>query len=75
MESNLGVGSNLMIVYEGQEDREYRYIPGDYIGRIYPQYIDSRAIEKYLSRKQINELRQYLVCHKCHKPCAGTCEL
>ena len=75
MRSSIGIASNLMIVAEGKEDREYRYIPGDYVGRIYPQYIDSRTIDKYLSKKQIIEFRQYLACHKCHKPCAGTCEL
>jgi len=75
MEPNLTVTSNLMIVVEGQDDREYRYVPGDYIGQIYPNFIDSRNIDKYLTKKQIIEFRQYLICHKCHKPCAGTCDL
>ncbi len=73
MKSNLAISSNLMIVVEGQEDREYRFIPGDYVGKIYPHFIDSRSIDKYLTKKQVLELRQYLVCRRCHKPCAGTC--
>lgn len=69
--SDLMIKSNLMI-----ETRkpEYRYIPGDYVGQIYREIIDARSIERKLTKKQIIELEQYLVCTKCRKPCAGTCE-
>jgi hypothetical protein len=73
MKSNLSVKSNLML--DDDERRpQYRYIPGDYVGEIYPQFVDVRVYESVLSKQQIIELEQYLVCVRCHRPCAGTCD-
>jgi hypothetical protein len=71
--SNLRILSNIMI-----DDTEHKplqkYIPGDYIGQIYPCYIDVRAIDTCLTSKQIIELKQYLVCLRCRNTCSGTCD-
>jgi hypothetical protein len=72
MNSNLSVKSNLMLDDE-QHRPQYRYIPGDYIGKIYRQLVDVRVYESALTKQQIIELEQYLVCVRCHRPCAGTC--
>lgn len=71
MKSALNLRSNLMLW-----DREphHQHLPGDYVGQIYPDYIDKRAMDRYLTERQILELKQYLVCLKCGRPCAGTCE-
>lgn len=69
--SDLMIKSNLMIE---TRQPEYRYIPGDYVGQIYREKIDSRVIERELTKEQIMEHKQYLVCTICKKPCAGTCE-
>ena len=69
--SNLMIKSNLMIE---TRQPEYHYIPGDYVGQIYREKVDSRSIERELTRMQRIEYDQYNVCTKCKKPCSGTCE-
>jgi len=73
MNPNLAIRSNLMIDNEPHKP-EYRYLPGDYIGQIYPEKIDSRVIERELSKQQLIEHDQYLECLICKRPCAGTCK-
>jgi hypothetical protein len=72
MKPNLAAKSNLMLDDDDHRP-QYRYIPGDYVGRIYPQLVDVRVYESALTKQQIVELEQYLVCVRCHRPCAGTC--
>jgi len=71
--SNISIRSNLII-----DDHAYqpvsKYIPGDYVGEIYPELIDRRNIERNLSKSQQIEHEQYLVCLLCNSPCAGTCQ-
>lgn len=69
--SNLNIRSNLMII---DNQPEYKYIPGDFIGHIYREKIDSRAREQELTKQQCIEYEQYLICLICKMPCAGTCE-
>ncbi len=73
MNANLYISSNLMID-DDEHKPEYRFIPGDYVGAIYPVVVDSRNVERDLSKRQRIELEQYLVCLICRQPCAGTCE-
>ena len=72
MKSNLHIKSNL-IIDDDEHKHVYKYLPGDYIGQIYPEKIDGRVIERQLSKQQIIEHEQYLECLICRKPCAGTC--
>ena len=72
MKSNLSVLSNLMIDDKDHKP-EYKFLPGDYVGRIYQHYVDVQAMNQFLTPKQIVELKQYLPCLKCGRTCAGTC--
>jgi hypothetical protein len=73
MKSNLSVNSNLMI--DDYEHREmYKFIPGDLISKIYPEYADPANRHNFLRKEQIVEMMQYLECQICHKPCAGNCK-
>lgn len=72
MKSNLSVGSNLMLDDMTHEPK-HRYLPGDFVVQVYPNFRDARFIEKYLTARQLVEYRQYLVCIRCRRPCAGTC--
>lgn len=72
MKSNITIPSNLM-PDSPEYKPEYRYVPGDYVGRIYPSVVDVRSVRDYLSPQQVVELEQYLVCGRCGKTCAGTC--
>jgi hypothetical protein len=72
MESNLAVRSNLMLDDEAHSP-QHRYIPGDYMRAIYPELTDVRLYETALTRTQIIEMKQYLVCLRCRRPCAGMC--
>jgi hypothetical protein len=72
MKSNLSVRSNLMV--DNDKEPKYRYLPGDFIGQVYPDFLDSRIIEECLTECQLREYWQYLVCRLCRRPCAGTCE-
>ena len=72
MNSNLAVRSNLML--EDEEHKlQYRYLPGDFVKMVYPELADVRTYEATMSREQIIEMRQYLICILCRRPCAGTC--
>jgi hypothetical protein len=73
MNSNLAVRSNLMLDDE-QHKLQYRYLPGDFVKMVYPELSDVRVYEATLTEQQITEMRQYLVCIRCRRPCAGTCE-
>lgn len=72
MESSLDVQSNL-VVDDDLHTPVHRYMPGDFIGQIYPDKVDARVIHRELTTKQIREYEQYLVCTICGRPCAGTC--
>ena len=73
MNSNVAVRSNLML-YDEEHKPQHRYIPGDYVGQIYPDLTDTRVFEKELTPVQLMEMRQYLICMRCQRPCAGSCE-
>jgi len=69
---NIAVNSNLM-PDEHQFRPEYRFVPGDLVAQIYRNLADVRVAESALSQNQLKELRQYLICLRCGRPCAGTC--
>lgn len=72
MTSNLLVKSNLML--DDNEHRpQYRFIPGDYVRKIYPELADNQVSETELSKQQRIEWDQYLDCARCRRRCAGTC--
>lgn len=71
MSSDLTVSSNLMLD-DAEHKPEYRFLPGDYVGKIYPDTVDVRS--NALSEQQMVELKMYLVCLRCGRTCAGTCE-
>jgi hypothetical protein len=72
MSSNLSVASNLML-----DDEDHRpqchYLPGDFVTQVYSHMGDVRVMDRFLTKQQIIEHRQYLVCIRCGRPCAGTC--
>jgi len=72
MDSNLTVRSNLMLDDDAHREK-HRYLPGDFVGQVYPYMTDNRVYSIYLTRQQIMELQQYLPCQRCGRPCAGTC--
>jgi hypothetical protein len=72
MTSNLSVRSNLMLDDEKHKP-QHRYLPGDFVKEVYPDLVDTRIYLQELTKVQIIELQQYLVCIRCHRPCAGTC--
>lgn len=74
MESNLSVRSNLMLDDKAHEPK-YRYLPGDFVTEVYRElgFTDPAMKEKVLTQQQLIESRQYLVCMRCRRPCAGTC--
>ncbi len=74
MKSNLSIKSNLMIDDDIHKP-EYRFLPGDFVGQIYPGKIHVERIERELTRLQLIEFEQYLVCCVCKKSCAGTCSI
>lgn len=73
MKSSLNVQSNL-VVDDDLRKPVHKYIPGDFVGQVYPGKVDLRVIHRELTAKQIREYEQYLVCTICGRPCAGTCE-
>lgn len=72
MQSNLAVRSNLMLD-DGEHMPQHRYIPGDFMKLVYPFLADVRIYNEAMTEEQIIEMRQYLVCILCRRPCAGTC--
>jgi hypothetical protein len=72
MQSNLAVRANLMLD-DAEHRPQHRYIPGDFMRLVYPDLTDVRVFQGTMSEKQIIEMRQYLICVLCRRPCAGTC--
>jgi len=72
MIANLNISSNLMIDDNEHRDK-YKYIPGDLVSAIYPEYADPAIRQRFLRKEQIVELNQYLVCQVCGLHCAGNC--
>ena len=64
--------SNLM-VDDDQHKPTYKFMPGDYVALVFPEFRDKRTWSD-LSAQQIIELTQYVVCSKCNRACAGTCD-
>lgn len=77
--SNVTLKSNLM-AKERLRPREerYRYMPGDLVFQMYKEHgypsLSGVLLEQNLTKKQLNEYRQKLICQKCRRACAGTCE-
>jgi hypothetical protein len=71
---NIQVSSNLMIDDE-QHRPHYRFLPGDFVGEIYPALVDNRVWERELTPMQRMEFTQYIVCVRCRRTCAGTCSI
>lgn len=71
-ESDLLLFSNLM-VEDAQHTPKFKYMPGDYVKLVFPEYRDKRNWNN-LSDRQITELMKYVVCASCNRPCAGTCQ-
>jgi len=70
--SELTLYSNLMLE-DAQHLPKYKFMPGDYVKLVYPEFRDKRNWHN-LSSRQISELTHYIVCARCHRACAGTCE-
>ena len=70
--SELILFSNLMID-DDQHKPAYKFMPGDYVALVFPEFRDKRTWSN-LSTQQITELTQYVVCSKCGRACAGTCD-
>jgi hypothetical protein len=70
--SKLMIFSNLMLD-DDQHMPKHKYMPGDYLPLVYKEFRDKRTWEN-LSERQIAEATQYIVCGKCNRTCAGTCE-
>jgi hypothetical protein len=70
--SQLTLFSNLMLD-DQQHKPTYKYMPGDYLPLVFPEFRDKRSWNN-LSWQQIHELTVYVVCGKCNRACAGTCE-
>ena len=72
MNSQLMLYSNLMV--DDDEHRPaYRFMPGDYLPIVFPEFRDVQK-RNALTPQQLVELDQYLVCVRCGRKCAGTCE-
>lgn len=70
--SDLRLFSNLMLDDEHHKP-EYKYMPGDYVKVVCPEFRDKRTWVD-LSSQQIAELLFYVVCARCNRACAGTCQ-
>jgi hypothetical protein len=71
--ANVDVQSNVMLVPE-RRAHEIKSLPGDLAFNIYGKWWPSPAVVRQaLTAEQWREYKQYLVCHLCHRPCAGTC--
>lgn len=62
------------MIVQSNASNEYKYLPGDFVKEVYPEYATPEVMHTYLSELQIVELKQYLVCYRCKKACAGGCE-
>jgi len=77
--SNVTIKSNLMAKERVRlREPQYRYMPGDLVFQIYKVHglpnLSGELLEQTLTKKQLNEHRQKLICRRCHRACAGTCE-
>lgn len=70
--SNISCRSNLVLDDHAFQP-VYKFIPGDFVGEIYPELVDRRNLAGNLSKCQQIEHEQYLTCLLCNSPCAGTC--
>ena len=73
MKSQLMVQSNLML----DDDRhkpDSRWIPGDLLGELYPEYRNPESIHLWMTRQQEHEYRRYLPCIKCGRPYGCSCQ-
>jgi hypothetical protein len=70
--SKLMLFSNLMLDDEKHAPK-YKYMPGDYVPLVFREFRDKRTWTN-LSARQIAELTKYIVCARCNRACAGTCE-
>ena len=83
MEYNLTLRSNLMIDDNEHAD-VYLYQPGDLVLQIsrgpegWPYSVkanpNAKDMKGALREEQWIEMHQYLICNRCKRPCAGTCE-
>lgn len=73
---NVSVVPNVMVVpIPSDSAKEIAALPGDFAMLVYKKLWPDLQIQyKMLSRKQMQEYLQYLVCMLCNKPCAGLCE-
>lgn len=77
--TNVTIKSNLMAkVRMRPREQQYRYMPGDLVFQMYKVHglpnLDGELLERNLTKKQVNEYQQKLICLRCHRACAGTCE-
>ncbi len=70
--TNLDIRSNLVVDNEKYRPVS-RFMPGDYVAKVYPEKVDARVINNELTQSQIIEYEQYLVCSLCGRTCAGNC--
>ena len=70
--SNVSVRSNVMLD-DVEHKHMYRFLPGDFAAQVYPECRDVRSFERLLTKTQLIEKQQYLICMLCKRPCAGTC--
>jgi hypothetical protein len=70
--SDLTVRANLMIDDEVHKP-ESRYLPGDFVAAVFPEFRDRRVADTRMTPQQLSERDQYLVCAICGRTCAGTC--
>lgn len=69
--SNIALKSNVMV--EGHKTLR-ESCPGDLAYLLYRSLFDVRVRDKHLSKQQIQEYQQTLICLLCRRPCAGTCQ-
>jgi hypothetical protein len=85
LDPNLSIRINLMIdgnsLKDDHEENRGKYkkqmwcFPGDFAAELEPSKMrDKNTQRRYFEDWQINEYRQTLVCYRCKRPCAGTCE-
>ncbi len=70
---NVAVTPNVMIEQRSL-DAMIRYLPGDFAVAVYRSSWNSPEMAReLLTREQMIEYEQYLICIRCSRPCAGTC--
>jgi hypothetical protein len=73
-EPNVALRPNVMTVTERMHD-EIAHLPGDFAVQIYRIWWTSpESIRTNLTERQFIEYEQHMVCLRCRRPCAGTCE-